>query len=73
VKSSNLGNWRRTRRNVLAAGGLMAGAALSQLGIGKANAGGPGGLGGVLEGLVVVPEGLVVVPEDTRVSCGELG
>jgi Hint domain len=39
VESSSLGSWRRTRRNVLAAGGLFAGAALSQLGASKANAG----------------------------------
>jgi hypothetical protein len=39
VESSGLGNWRRTRRNVLAAGGLLAGAVLSQLGASKANAG----------------------------------
>jgi hypothetical protein len=39
VESSGLGNWRRTRRNVLSAGGLLAGAVLSQLGASKANAG----------------------------------
>ena len=39
MESSSLGNWRRTRRNVLAAGGLVAGAVLSQLGASKANAG----------------------------------
>jgi hypothetical protein len=38
VESSSLGSWRRTRRNVLAAGGLLAGAVLSQLGASKANA-----------------------------------
>jgi hypothetical protein len=50
VESSSLGNWRRTRRNVLASGGLLAGAGLSQLGIRKAKAGGrdgrPPGAGG---------------------------
>ena len=46
MENSSLGSWRRTRRNVLAAGGLLAGAALSQLGASKANAGkGNGGSG----------------------------
>ena len=45
VESSSLGNWRRTRRNVLAAGGLLAGAMLLQLGASKANAGIPGAAG----------------------------
>ena len=39
MESSSLGSWRRTRRNALAAGGLLAGAMLSQLGASKANAG----------------------------------
>jgi Hint domain len=42
VESGNFGSWRRTRRNLLAVGGLFAGAALSQLGLSKANAGGNG-------------------------------
>jgi hypothetical protein len=46
VESSGLGNWRRTRRNVLSAGGLLAGAVLSQLGASKANAGKGKGDGG---------------------------
>ena len=46
MESSSLGNWRRTRRNVLAAGGLLAGAILSQLGARKANAGNGHGNGG---------------------------
>jgi hypothetical protein len=45
VESSSLGSLRRTRRNVLAAGGLLAGAALSQLGASKANAGNGNGNG----------------------------
>jgi len=45
VESSSLGSWRRTRRNVLAAGGLLAGAVLSQLGASKANAGNGNGNG----------------------------
>jgi hypothetical protein len=44
VNSSELGNWRRTRRNVLAAGGLLAGAVLSQAS--KANAGNGNGNNG---------------------------
>ena len=46
MESSSLGNWRRTRRNVLAAGGLLAGVVLSQLGANKANAGNGHGNGG---------------------------
>jgi hypothetical protein len=46
VESSSLGNWQRTRRNVLAAGGLLAGAVLSQLGASKANAGNGNGNNG---------------------------
>jgi hypothetical protein len=46
MESSSLGSWRRTRRNVLAAGGLLAGAALSQLGASKANAGNGNGNNG---------------------------
>jgi hypothetical protein len=46
VESSSLGSWRRTRRNVLAAGGLLAGAVLSQLGASKANAGNGNGNNG---------------------------
>jgi hypothetical protein len=38
VENGNLGSLRRTRRNLLAAGGLLAGAAISQLGIRKADA-----------------------------------
>jgi Hint domain-containing protein len=47
VRNHNFGGLRRTRRNLLAAGGLLAGAALSQIGIRGANAGGSGAsLGG---------------------------
>jgi hypothetical protein len=46
VESSGLGNWRRTRRNILSAGGLLAGAVLSQLGASKANAGNGNGNNG---------------------------
>jgi hypothetical protein len=38
----NFGRLRRTRRNLLAAGGLLGGVALSQIGIRSANAGGSG-------------------------------
>jgi hypothetical protein len=43
VRNHNVGGLRRTRRNLLAAGGLLAGAALSQIGIRGANASGSGG------------------------------
>jgi hypothetical protein len=39
VQRRNLGDLRRSRRNLLAAGGLLAGAVLSQLATSKANAG----------------------------------
>ena len=38
MEPENFGNLQRTRRNLLAAGGLLAGAALSQLGTSKAKA-----------------------------------
>jgi len=38
METENFGGLRRTRRNLLAAGGLLAGAALSQLGNRRANA-----------------------------------
>jgi hypothetical protein len=38
VENGDFGGLRRTRRNILAASGLLAGAALSQLGTGKADA-----------------------------------
>ena len=40
VQRRNLGDLRRSRRNLLAAGGLLAGAALSRLATSKADAGG---------------------------------
>jgi Hint domain len=66
MERENFGSLRRTRRNLLAAGGLLAGVALSQVGIRNANAGGHGGGGGGGGHACFLPGTLLQTPHGER-------